>query len=750
MVSSTAQSAASAQTALLFFVWWFANNLFAVDTHAFFHTFASPFHVAELVLAQLLVGLAMLAIHRALVSSASPSTEPSFIALPRNPTRARLALLAAVGTVQALGALLTAASYAAIGASSTLAWKLTEPLPAMFFKRVLLGIPLHINALLSVLVVVSGVLTFTAGLARPSGYAPIISSNLIFPLRNVFIKLAGESATDHAANSPFQQFWDMQLFGLPIALLVMALRIPLAPIVPRTIFYLVRNAVLFNTYQFASVYLLAIFDTLAHSLLNTFKRFSAVIFATVIIQGSFQSHQLFGISLAFTGFASYLFVENKLFPSFRISVTLQNTITPFLIFLISLPLLVYVQSLSTGTRSHTIFLRGENHTHVVCLEAATNPVSLPDSVESPNFRIPEQISALVKLPSTRTKLLTNTTACHSYLASSPSKSTIVHLAQGGTHQSATETLKAAHSISRHVSVDRVITTNLAIDSQHLVDPSIANELQMLRTLPVDLAVQNNGSLAILEQLGFDRSVIIGSFAYFTKHSNEANPISCRLQQRVGKWLQQRQPELPKKALVSFSDLDLFGGSRVAQPMLKNLSLLLLTNNDEQASLLTSMITSSDRIYTHLNMSQIEHLIVSQRVDVVVADRADVIAVAALAGVPGLLVLGDKRQQRKESDVLKSMKIPAFSFSKTDHVMMADVVSFWNALPTTWLDDLERTRCSLAQNVQGLYRYVDVQLAVAVSESCIFERRHQIYSQDCTLQKAVPPEPKQPKNDFPKT
>lgn len=70
-------------------------------------------------------------------------------------------------------------------------------------------------------------------------------------------------------------------------------------------FFLFRNAVLFNIYQFASISLLSMMDPLTHSILNTLKRFTGIVVVTVMLQDVITSKHVLGFIIALAGFVGY-------------------------------------------------------------------------------------------------------------------------------------------------------------------------------------------------------------------------------------------------------------------------------------------------------------------------------------------------------------------------------------------------------------------------------------------------------------
>lgn len=212
-----------------------------------------------------------------------------------------------VSASHVIGCLLTNFSYALLGATSTLVWKLCEPFATLTFKWYFLKDPISLTRFLGVCVVVTGVFIFSNfTLSNVVTFSPIIIANTAFPLRNVLIKLVRQSNTpEHEA--PCHTYLRVQAGALPICLLLMVVKYVIWGTDLTFLPYLLRNAFYFNAYQFASIVLLSRLDALSHSLANTFKRFSGIFLSVVLVGTEIASHHVVGLSLTAFGFPLYIF-----------------------------------------------------------------------------------------------------------------------------------------------------------------------------------------------------------------------------------------------------------------------------------------------------------------------------------------------------------------------------------------------------------------------------------------------------------
>lgn len=292
----------------LFILWWSANSYYAIDSEMFFKRFESPWYVIDLTISQAVLGLTLILIKEVVVDRKyiwncfriQFGKENSF-----TDYRTTLMLIT-VGSIHTLGTALTAFSYSSIGATSTLVWKLTESFSAVVMKSLILNEPVMLHSTLAVCTVLCGVVTFSCRSFQLANYLPVISSNLVFPLRNSLLKLANIQS-----GSTERQYYDILLFGLPLAITGFLIRICSFPVNLRSLPHLLRNAVLFNLYQFSSISLLRLFDTVTHSLLNTFKRFTAIIVSIIVNKKEIYLEHLMGMNVALGGFLMYIFAKQN-------------------------------------------------------------------------------------------------------------------------------------------------------------------------------------------------------------------------------------------------------------------------------------------------------------------------------------------------------------------------------------------------------------------------------------------------------
>lgn len=113
-------------------IWWGANNLFAIDAQTLLTKHPFPTFI-DLTLVQLLLGLFLSALLHRFRNPTSSSQSLRRTAVPHS----RPLILA--GLVHLLGTMFTNASYRAIGAASTLVWKLSEPIATVALRKFVLA-----------------------------------------------------------------------------------------------------------------------------------------------------------------------------------------------------------------------------------------------------------------------------------------------------------------------------------------------------------------------------------------------------------------------------------------------------------------------------------------------------------------------------------------------------------------------------------------------------------------------------------
>lgn len=291
----------------LLFFWWAGNNLYALDAHSLFKSFSSEFLFIDLAFAQILIGIAMALIIPTgflldTTSSADDKREwNSGLLIVSSPKRTMLLL--SIGFFHICGAVLTNSSYKYLGSTSTLVWKLTEPLAAMVLKRVILGEVTSPLSLTGMSLVLGGVLLFSKQTLVISLASPIVIANLCFPFRNILTKR--DQAQNQHMNTN-RRFLFLQLYSLPFCFGALIYKLLIVGADKASIPSLLTNSILFNSYQFASIALLERMDALTHSLANTLKRFSGIILSAILIGDIFMTSHLLGLIMAAIGFPVYV------------------------------------------------------------------------------------------------------------------------------------------------------------------------------------------------------------------------------------------------------------------------------------------------------------------------------------------------------------------------------------------------------------------------------------------------------------
>lgn len=291
-----------------FILWWGANNWYAIDAHLLLKLPQPPHLFIVLTFAQVIVGLCMA--HIFLPRSSPAASKPSLL-----PPITYITL--AIALTHVLGVLFTNSSYHLIGSSSTLVWKLTEPLSAILFKRIILSSPTSFLSTVGILIVLAGVLIFSANSLPPLSLSPIIIANLAFPLRNVLVKYDNHKKTDQRPQqiSPACTYFTLQATSIPFCLLPLFYAIFFhTQNLSRTSLFSFRllsavfkNALIFNIYMFSSICILQKLDPLTHSVANTLKRFTAIALSFFIIRSPLHMNHVVGLLLTLLGFPLYAF-----------------------------------------------------------------------------------------------------------------------------------------------------------------------------------------------------------------------------------------------------------------------------------------------------------------------------------------------------------------------------------------------------------------------------------------------------------
>lgn len=358
------------QLCVLFIAWWVSNAAYAVNTDRLFR--AHPFHAyaIDLTLGQILFTVFLVISYAYvdhIVRDSRPATEQSNTPSlwQQTPALASLVLkspaLLTAAFAQVAAALLTALSYATVGAASTLIWKFAEPLTTVVVKWVILRSVVLTPAskttsvvsagttspseILSVIVILVGCLIYswTADTTIPE-LLPVLLSNLLTPLRNTCFKRHQLRYTSFRSSLPSSvptspHFPNHTASDTPVMAFVV-LTLATCPFVPiliilRVIFHnfffvpasltlfdlelftpswasITFNSILYTFYQCASVCLLSLVDPVTHAVLNAFKRLAALVVASVLLH--FQQLSLrHAVAALFStsGFVAYALATHR-------------------------------------------------------------------------------------------------------------------------------------------------------------------------------------------------------------------------------------------------------------------------------------------------------------------------------------------------------------------------------------------------------------------------------------------------------
>ncbi|CAN8074326.1 unnamed protein product [Agarophyton chilense] len=288
----------------LLLVWWACNNIYAIDAQILLTKFSSELLFIDLSVAQILVGMAM----ASLLSMSKPAFQANVLkehqSSPLFSMRSVQYSSLAIGLFHLLGSVMTNSSYKLLGSTSTLMWKLTEPLAALVLKWLVLRESTPILSVFGMIMVLTGVLVSSANSFTVLSVSPIVLANLCFPMRNMLIKKDQRDSTIHHTTE--QRYFLLQASSLPFALVILSYKFIFYGLQLPSFPYLIRNAVLFNSYQFASIALLERMDALTHSLLNTLKRFTGILVSAVALGDPFSLLHFIGLTMAAFGFPLYM------------------------------------------------------------------------------------------------------------------------------------------------------------------------------------------------------------------------------------------------------------------------------------------------------------------------------------------------------------------------------------------------------------------------------------------------------------
>lgn len=298
----------------LLLVWWFGNALYAVDAQLLLKDSPHRFLSFDLAFIQVTFGLISSdLLHRIETYEDKTSISNdlnSFSFYSWKSIAAASTPLLFSGACNYIGTLMTNRSYQIIGSTSTLVWKLSEPVSVVILKRIVLQEITSLRATFGVLQVIFGVLCFVSygnGL-KVSLSTPIVLSNFVYPLRNILVKLDQKIRnTKDQKRSSLDTYRCLALISFPFAFVGCVLAtIYRGSFTPTRYFILfLRNSFLFNSYQIASISLLTRLDPLTHAVSNTLKRFTAIVISIILGRELLGSKRMLSLLLTALGFLVY-------------------------------------------------------------------------------------------------------------------------------------------------------------------------------------------------------------------------------------------------------------------------------------------------------------------------------------------------------------------------------------------------------------------------------------------------------------
>lgn len=302
----------------LFMIWWAGNAAYAIDAHNVLREMDAPWLYLDLAFFQIIVGALMpyayLKIQSSQVKiSASGELRVDVDSIEQDPEsdsniRKRKALFSSrvmlfAGAVHFAGTVLTNASYKLLGSTSTLVWKLSEPFAVVLLKAGVLGDSTSLLSMIGVAHIVLGVLIFSWTRKTVLATSPILIANIAYPIRNVLVKL--DQKKNETKKSAVEAYLSLTAATLPFAISALVIKVSFIPLPLYATSRLIRNAILFNAYQFASIGLLQRLDTLTHAVGNTLKRFTAILMSVVYRREMIGMVRIKGLLLTSIGFSLY-------------------------------------------------------------------------------------------------------------------------------------------------------------------------------------------------------------------------------------------------------------------------------------------------------------------------------------------------------------------------------------------------------------------------------------------------------------
>lgn len=165
----------------------------------------------------------------------------------------------------------------------------------------------------------TGVVIFSSQKLTALSVSPIMLSNLAFPCRNVLIKLDQRNQVAKAGGESTElRFLSLHAAALPFTLSMACAKFLWIGVRVRAVPHMVFNALLFNSYHFASIAILEQLDALTHSLANTMKRFTGILLSFVVLGETVTSRHELGLLCTAVGFPMYVFGKGNFVSTTRL------------------------------------------------------------------------------------------------------------------------------------------------------------------------------------------------------------------------------------------------------------------------------------------------------------------------------------------------------------------------------------------------------------------------------------------------
>ena len=212
-----------------------------------------------------------------------------------------------IGFFHFIGTAFTNASFAILGSTSTLVWKLSEPLSVALLKWSILGKKTSTFSLVGIFHLILGVMIFSRSALSSLAVSPIMVANLAYPARNVASKYYQDRNSENLSGA--ERFLRIYLSCFPFVMLAFIGKGIGYGIHVKLLHTMLANALLFNMYQFSSLALLDMLDALTHAVGNTLKRVFGVILSTMLNGDTIERPQKGGLGLACLGVLYYFLGE---------------------------------------------------------------------------------------------------------------------------------------------------------------------------------------------------------------------------------------------------------------------------------------------------------------------------------------------------------------------------------------------------------------------------------------------------------